>query len=206
MGHQCSLRPNDTSSTRVRNLCCDLLLRGKIDRCQAHNATRQTFHDRQLLQWFLSRGADPDAQTEFGYTPLSIAVAIAPLDIIELLIEHGGRLDHGELLHEASLRTLPDCTAVLEFLLEHGAEINRIKFSDNDFSFRWFQSAGLGTALQDAAREGNEQAVTYLLEQGADPQIPNTRGTLPIESARLNHHEAIIRILEAAMAPEGTAD
>lgn len=140
MGYQCSLGSNDTSSTRVRNLCCELLLHRKIDRCQAHNATRETFPDRQLSQWFLSHGADPDAQTEFGYTPLSLAVAIAPLEIIELLIDHGGRLDHGELLHEASLRTLPDCTAVLEFLLGHGAEINRIKFSDNDFSFRWFQS------------------------------------------------------------------
>jgi ankyrin repeat protein len=58
--------------------------------------------DRDVVQWFLDNGADPDRRCLIDKTALSYAVSYAPLDIIELLIEHVHRPQHGELLHSVA--------------------------------------------------------------------------------------------------------
>ena len=160
--------------------------------------------DRRMIEWFLSHGADPNAECEFGLTPLSVAVEVAPFDIVQLLFNRGGSVKHGELLHLAACRSLPDCANVLQFLLERGAEINRVKYCDNDYCFRWYEPFGLGTPLHDAAASGNEPAVRYLIDQGANPLIRDTRGSLPSEVARNTRHETTAQLLESITAATST--
>ncbi|RMZ77450.1 hypothetical protein DV738_g4434, partial [Chaetothyriales sp. CBS 135597] len=161
-------------------------------------------NDRQMIEWFLSHGADVNAPCKLGITPLTIAVEVASLDVLHLLFDYGGSVKYGELLHvAASYRRDPDCTAVLQLLLDHGAEINHLKYRDNYYCFLRWEVSGVGTPLDDAAASGNEVAVRYLLDQGANPRIRNTCGHLPSEVARRNRHITTAQLLESAMATFG---
>ncbi|KAK0355369.1 hypothetical protein LTR02_006150 [Friedmanniomyces endolithicus] len=52
-----------------------------------------------LCRWFLSHGADPNAGCGLDITPLSAAVRYGPLEVIELLFNHGGTIECVQLLH-----------------------------------------------------------------------------------------------------------
>ncbi|RMZ86860.1 hypothetical protein DV736_g5911, partial [Chaetothyriales sp. CBS 134916] len=119
-------------------------------------AITMAFDDRRMIEWFLSHGADPNAECEFGLTPLSVAVEVAPFDIVQLLVDHGG-------------------------------------------------SVKRGTPLHDAAASGNDPAVRYLLDQGANPLIRDTRGSLPSEVARNTQHETTAQLLESATSAATSA-
>src|SRR5271170_6866717 len=81
--------------------------------------------DESLVHWFLDHGADPNASAgEWDVTPLSCAVAKAPLSTVEFLFKRGGSTAYGQLMHFASYRTDQETVPILQFLLDHGASIN----------------------------------------------------------------------------------
>lgn len=93
---------------------------------------------------------------------------------MKLLFERGGSIEHGQLLYWAALRS-SGSAEVLEFLLDKGMSINAIEFEsfpDLYWVERW---KGLGTALHKAARNGNVEAVKFLLARGADPLIEDSK-------------------------------
>jgi hypothetical protein len=49
----------------------------------------------EYLEWHLQKGADINARTHTGYTPLAIALEKGHLEMAELLIKHGARLKAG---------------------------------------------------------------------------------------------------------------
>lgn len=76
---------------------------------------RYAVDDAALTQWFLSRGADPNAQCLLDITPLSAAVQYAPMSVLKLLFEHGGSIAFGQLLNYAAWRELDDRVDVVMF-------------------------------------------------------------------------------------------
>lgn len=158
----------------------------------------RTFDDIRLTRFFLENGADPNARCYFDITPFSWAVISPPLEVIELLMQYGASLTRGYPMSSAIRRKKDDCSKVVRFLLEKGAPVNDILFAHDKHSFyHWLDfDFGLGTPLHDAAEDGDLGLVNLLLEYGADATVKNTCGKLPIQLARENQHEAVVKRLD----------
>jgi len=164
---------------------------------------RLVFDDEVLTKWFLFHGANPNAQCGSGLdlTPLSIAVSEAPYSIIEMLFNHGGSIKHGQLVHYAVRRNMPDCLKVLKFLISRGASINHVMYYDCPHCYHRQSAFGLGTPLHEAADEGKLDVVKFLLERGADPLVKDSRGRLAIERAEHKAHTVVVEHLRSLSSP-----
>ena len=163
----------------------------------------EAIKDVSLTNWFLERGADPNAECDFGFTPLSIAVAQAPLSTIKLLFQSGGVAQRGQLLHYAAIRTEPDHIDVLELLFSQGVVgINDLLHQDRENVFEMMKAIGLGTPLHTAAEEGPTDTVRCLLHHQADPSVANSRGDLAIDLARNRERFDVVELLSVASDSE----
>jgi ankyrin repeat protein len=68
----------------------------------------QSFHNRELCEWLLNRGADPNSQCVLGMTPLPIAAQEASFDLFKLLFKYGRSIEHGQLLDYAVWKDVAD--------------------------------------------------------------------------------------------------
>ncbi|KAJ9386285.1 hypothetical protein DTO063F5_3799 [Paecilomyces variotii] len=159
--------------------------------------------DEELTKWFLDRGANPNAQGSRDCTPLSWAVRDAPLTTIQLLFNHGGTVHHGQLLHHAAQRELPDRVEVFNFLLEQGASesINKIMYQDREGDYLMNMYTGIGTPLQLAAGKGFLDLVKLLIKKGADPLIKDPRGKTALDRAIFGNHTEVIEFLSPMSVP-----
>lgn len=79
--------------------------------------------DEACVRWFLDRGADPNKQSDRGFTPLASAALYPSTTVIELLISHGAKLDPDALVSAIDHRGrggLP----VMRCLIDHGIDVN----------------------------------------------------------------------------------
>lgn len=150
-----------------------------------------------VVRWFLSHDADPNAPCTLDITPMSVAAFRAPLPTIQFLLERGGRVDRGQLLHHAVLRESEDVIEVLEYLLEQGAPVNALKYQDQPQSFRERRYFGLGTPLHKAAELGMVDVMNLLLSWGANPTILDSKGRTALDDARDGGHMRVLDILAA---------
>lgn len=150
-----------------------------------------------LISLFLAYGADPKDPTTSGTTPLDVAALRGPLESVKLLHSHGAPVGPGSwALNAAAQGDVPDRIPVMEYLLEHGADVNGIA---GDFTgpSEARRSGRRGTPLHAAANWGNKEAKAWLLEHGADPEAKNELGETPAEwEKRFDHDgpEKIARI------------
>lgn len=163
-------------------------------------ASSSVLDDEDLTRWFLTRGANPNATAGvLDITPLSVAVEIAPLSMIELLFQYGGTTERGQLLHHAAMREGPDHVEVLDFLFARGVtDVSGLLYGNHPDSFQLMSNVGLGTPLHVAAEKGMLGTVQYLLDKGADIQMRDTRGRLAIDCAGSNRHSAVVEVLRRA--------
>ncbi|KAL8782673.1 MAG: hypothetical protein Q9195_009597 [Heterodermia aff. obscurata] len=154
--------------------------------------------DHELSQWCLEHGADPNRKAEIlDITPLSWAVQEASFDTIKLLFDYGGErsINHGQLLHFAVDRQLPDQLEVLQYIVDKGPAINNIMYQNDPMSYAWRKDFGVTTALHRASETGNLAAVQLLLAHYADPWIRDTAGKLAVDVAEKGGHDAIVDLL-----------
>ncbi|MEM7385898.1 MAG: ankyrin repeat domain-containing protein [Verrucomicrobiota bacterium] len=130
-----------------------------------------------LLVALLERGAPLDVRTVRGWTPMDYAVDLFPA-AIPLLLDRGAR---------PTLQAMIACgyTDDLRSRLETDpSEINDRSFSEQ-------------TPLTQAARMQRADLVELLLEFGADPNRPQTKGP-PLFIATPNWREEVMRLLQKA--------
>lgn len=147
----------------------------------------------RCAMFLLSKGADPDARSESGWTPLhALAKASPRLEMAKVLIEAGADVNAKTVsgwtpLHLAARRGHAETCSVL---LAAGADPNA-KAKDGDTPLHW------------AAERDYAEACSALLDRGADPLAVNSDGKTPIELAREKGHsdveEAIRPAFHAAM-------
>lgn len=136
-----------------------------------------------------------------GQTALELAIANQSMEAVKLLIEAGADLEKissGDLSPLKQAVLLPPETGlpIIKMLLAAGAKIDA--FDDEKL---------MGTALSLAAIKGKTEALTMLLEAGADPNILNGTRKGPILAlAAMGGHPEIVKILLAAGADPNAAD
>ncbi|KAJ9400282.1 hypothetical protein DTO282F9_2750 [Paecilomyces variotii] len=162
-----------------------------------------TFDDIKLLRWFLDHGASPNKRCLIrDYTPLSCAVQHASFEAIQLLFQHGGSIEHGQLLHYASLRSHPDNLEVLKYIYDknpnfNAAIINKLLDENSPRDFAHNYRAGLGTPLHFVALQGSLECVRFLVEKGANPWIQDPYRKTALSIAIYANHEPVIRFLKS---------
>jgi ankyrin repeat protein len=153
--------------------------------------------DRALTEWFLDRGADPNAMCEWDLTPMSMAMWDAPMDTIRLLFERGGDIIKGQLLHNAVRhRKTPDVFELVNLLLDKGMPVNDIQYKHHYPSWMINCPFYMGTPLHYAASEGNLELVKLLLSRGADPTIKNSNDKSLLQLAERYKRAEVVDFLK----------
>jgi ankyrin repeat protein len=109
------------------------------------------------VEALLDGGADPTVKTHHG-DALAIAMRRGFPEIVESLVRHTGTGTGDTALHVAARA---GDAAEIERLLAAGSEAGAEVDSENRIGY---------TPLMEAAREGRSEAVSRLLEEGADPE------------------------------------
>ncbi len=157
--------------------------------------SRLVLNDAHLTLWFLTHGADPNAECGLDFTPLSVAVYEAPFAIIKLLFDHGGSIKHGQLLHYAVRRDSVDRLQICQFIIDKGPPTNDVMYQDRLDCYDQFKYFGIGTPLHEAGEEGKSDIVELLLAEGADPLVRDAKGDLAIDRARRAGQSAVVKQL-----------
>lgn len=165
--------------------------------------------DEEMVRWCLSLGADPGACSPLGDTIMQRAASYASLNVLKLLIEHGGLIRERDLVARASSNRKsddPGCLEVVRFLLDHGAPMDAY-FAEGTIQTKdccLMSVMGGQNALHFAIGDGRRDLVKLLIERGADRGLPawsawRTKGRTvsPVELARICGHEDLVDLLES---------
>ncbi|KAF2434571.1 ankyrin, partial [Tothia fuscella] len=134
----------------------------------------------ELFQWLLDHGADINHQQQGGAgCVLDTAALNHSTGTVSFLLAKGADIRQSVGLHCAIMRTDDQGANMLNYLLDHGADINALEYQHVPDYFNTKREHGLGSPLQMAVRKGKSNLVRLLLESGANPLVMNTRGQIP---------------------------
>lgn len=134
----------------------------------------------------VERGANVNAQNDYGYSPMFYASRQNKLNIVKYLVENGAIVDIENRFGETPLMvaSVNGNLEVVKYLIQSGANINKI---------------GAGTtSLGYASRYGHLDVVKYLVENGADINLIGM--TTPLMWANHNDHLDVVKYLVEAGA------
>ena len=141
----------------------------------------------------LSKGARVDTKNKQGFCPLTAAARRRHTEVCELLLANGSDPEVMwprpvvPLLHRAAATGY---LGLVQLLLSYKGNINSM------------DRLG-GTPLLCACQEGQVASVTTLLQAGADPMLPDLRGSFPIHiAAQCNRMEVVRILLEHGCCPD----
>ena len=122
-----------------------------------------------------------------------LAASGAPLSVMKLLCDHSTSLDNA--LQCAAESNTEGRLEVMELLLDHGADIDAVKWKHHHFSYECFEITHLGTALHHAIMGGFKDRVQLLLSRGANIDIKNSLGQTAVDMARIIDRNDILTLL-----------
>jgi ankyrin repeat protein len=127
--------------------------------------------DTEVVQALLAKGAQPNIDA-MGLTPFLVAAGVGT----------GNRGGTG--LAAASSAGGAVNMALVQLLIEHGADVNAQVSGTNTYSMRISRAPSSNegmTALHVAALTGNAELVRYLLGKGANAGITDAAGRKPVD-------------------------
>jgi ankyrin repeat protein len=138
--------------------------------------------DASKVQDLIKRGADVEAKSNYGQTPLHWASERNYIERAKLLLERGADLeakdnDGWTPLHLASANNYIE---LAKLLLDAGADV---KAKDND---GW-------TPLYVASARNHIEIAKFLLERGADVRAKDNTGETPLHGARSDKMKALLQ-------------
>lgn len=144
-----------------------------------------------ITRMLVDNGAELEALDRQGRTPLYGALMAGRTQVAELLISRGAGLDPDLLLRETVVNGVGD-RDVLDLLLRHGADINRLGADGN-------------SPLTLAINHRQRVLVRLLIANGADVNQPDANGQLPLQLANSIQNQAIVQLLRRNGARLGAA-
>jgi ankyrin repeat protein len=127
----------------------------------------------EFLKFLLEAGADPNQDPDGATFPLVLVAALySEPAVIDLLLQHGARLEDSEALSAAARRG--NETMILR-LLERGASPRADGSS--------VRSKSHDSPLAMAVKSGHLEIAKILLQYGADPTTTDASGATPIKTA-----------------------
>lgn len=146
----------------------------------------------ELARWLVTQGLDVDTPDAWGRTPLSQHVAGGK--DISLLLELGADVNAPESFSGSALHAAVNQPALARTLIERGAQVNAT--NDN------------GQTPLHRAVTVNPDTVAVLVQQGADPAVPDSMGRTPLtagledcRSSEITEVAAAARMLVGAGSP-----
>ena len=141
-------------------------------------------NDPDLLCWILTKDPNPNLKRA-----LELAANSRDPIIIDILIQHGAKVESCLAIHNATTRFDNRGIPMLDHLLQHGFDINAF---ENVSGFY-----GKASPLCVTAMAGRRTETKWLLEHGADPRLGNEFGTNAVDYTALRGDEALQQVLEA---------
>jgi ankyrin repeat protein len=128
----------------------------------------------QVIKFLLSKGADINAQNLYGNASLHLAVKSSHENIVKLLLEHGADYKQKNWSSQSAMflaTVAPGHLDILKTLHKHGADLSGI------------HSIFGNTLLHTAAKEGYDDIVRFLLNQGVSIHRKNHLKATPLYEA-----------------------
>jgi ankyrin repeat protein len=142
------------------------------------------FSELLRIRILADNGADVNASSNYGYTPLLFASANGHEAVARLLIENGA---------DVNTRDITRCTPLFN-ASRNGHEAVVMLLIDNDADVNVYDNIGY-TPLMYASIHGHTAVVRLLIDNGADAQATDKFGYAPLMYASRNGHEATARLL-----------
>ena len=144
----------------------------------------------------LDRGADPNARTEGGMTPLHRAAWGGKAEVVALLLDRGANLNVLDKFRATPLHLAVGHAEVVALLLDRGADPNA-------------RTEGGETPLHGAASVGKAEVVALLLDRGAniDARDRHRAGATPLYlAAARGEAEVVALLLDRGADPNARTD
>ncbi|HOK67098.1 MAG TPA: ankyrin repeat domain-containing protein [Anaerohalosphaeraceae bacterium] len=117
-----------------------------------------------IIAWLLARGADPNRYNNDSFTCLHLAIRKENKELVKLLLEHGADISaldgNGRLPINLAVST--QNREIIQLLASKGSSLNAINGNGK-------------SVLADALYEADDKTFAFLLQSGADPNIPLLR-------------------------------
>jgi ankyrin repeat protein len=145
-----------------------------------------------MVQFLLSRGADPNLNTDGGMCcALEQGAAISSIAVLDALLNAGAETKGRSALSKAAYWGRTD---VVKFLLDRGLPIDDVPYNDDSLQDTW--EYAVRNALCTAAWRGHADVVRLLLYYGADVGVKDSHGKSALELADAGGHAACINVLK----------
>jgi len=151
--------------------------------------TAIVFGHAEVAKTLIRAEATIDQKNVHGFTPLFWAASQGELEVVRLLLSQGADVEAKTAYGYTPLMAAAQAgrVRVVEHLLDRGAEINAL---DNDRACALFLA--VANEHLDAAR--------CLIDRGADVNIRHDGGLLPLDVAKKNKDEQMMKLLKNAGA------
>lgn len=139
-------------------------------------------NDPDLLRWILTKDPKPNLKRA-----LELAAGSCDPIIIDVLLEHGAKIENCLAMHDAATRWDGRGITMLDHLLQRGFDINTFESLSGFY--------GKASPLCVTAMAGRRAETEWLLEHGADPRLKNEFGTNAVDCAFLRGDEGLQQLL-----------
>jgi ankyrin repeat protein len=148
----------------------------------------------------LAQGANIEARTSQGYTPLQCAAMSGNLNMFKFLLSKGAKIDVETAKGESLLHITPpinhDCLEILKIALDRGLDVKAIS------SQGWMplhQAVYIGTGVSDLAFDKTSDYIILLLSHGAGINSQATSGcaetALHLAVMAINPNTSLVSLL-----------
>ena len=147
-----------------------------LNAIEANSFSHFREHSREMVEWLLQHGADPNFHSPNGPLPLQTAALHSDLFSLKALLRHNAYLDGGDEGGETAFLIAAqqeNSAAVIEELARAGANIN---LTSQDGS----------NAIALAAWQHHLDNVKLLIRLGVDPCAKNNAGETAMDMAKTN--------------------